>query len=172
MQRPFERIKIKEQNKAMRSFDLSAAIFHFLLVFAVFASAKVVLANPAENEFNLKKEYLQERYQDFYIMLNEEDRGEIERQKGAGQMRAEREAWAKKYEQFRKEFVRTRKPAPEMDSRKHEAELAEQKVGHEKARKEYLAKQRQLKQIEKRVGVIPESYEYDLDPNYDPSADY
>ena len=120
-----------------------------------------------EQEFDIKKQYLQKRYQDFFVRENEADRRDVDRQSGADEQKQARQAIKDAYEASRKEFVANRKAKPVISDEEHLKEIAEQKRIHEQARLEYIRRRNELNRIESSTGVIPDWIEYKLYPPFE-----
>lgn len=138
-----------------------------LLVFSI--SAMGQSPAPSDRDFEVKRDYLRQRYADFYIRQNEKDRQTSQREFGAQEVRDERKRLAKTYEADRKNFVKNRKTKVEKSEEPHEKELKEQQAARQKALVEYRKKQQRLQGIEKQVGTIPDWMEYELYDTYEAS---
>jgi len=113
-------------------------------------------------DFELRRDHLRQRYADFYIMLNDKDRREVERQRQTAEMRKERAKFLEEREKARRDFVKNRKPRVEASPLTQEKELEQQKLARMKALEEYKRNQRRLREIENQVGQIPDWIEYEL----------
>ena len=115
-----------------------------------------------EQEFDIKKKYLKQRYEDFFIREIEADRRERKRLESSEEQKKARREIRETYEQARKEYIANRKAKPVRSDEEYQKELAEQRAAHEKARREYIRRQRDLNSIEASTGVIPDWIEYKL----------
>lgn len=154
---------IQPQNKAMRTIFMLALMSFFCAV------GQAQLRGSTEQEFQIKKEFLEKRYQNFFVREIEADRRERLRQEAASQQKAARKVIQEAYEKSRREYVANRKAEPEISNEQHLKEIAEQKKAHEKTRLEYIRRRDNLKRIESSTGVIPEWIEYKLYEPYEVS---
>ena len=144
--------------------------FLILIIMLFFSGAsQAQLRGSTEQEFSIKKDHLQKRYQDFFVRENEADRRERRRLEAASEQKEARKSILEAYERSRKEFVANRKSKPALSKEEHLKEIAEQKKEHEKARLEYIKRRNNLSRIESSTGVIPDWIEYKLYEPYEVS---
>lgn len=121
------------------------------------------LEEQTKTEFNIKKQQLEKRYEDFYIHFNDKERRDYERRAAAGAHTKERQDMLDEYEQARIDFVKNRKKKPARDNSSHLKELAEQAMRKERSRKIYVQRRNRLMKLREGVKKIPEEKEVGLD---------
>jgi hypothetical protein len=118
-------------------------------------------------EFAIKRRYEIQKVEDFYTRLNELERREAERRKGADEVRQKRILNSKEYEAARQEYVRMRKAKPIPNSLEWEQEQKAKAKLYEQARADYVRHRDQLRKELRGVGAIPEEDEFDFNLNYE-----
>jgi hypothetical protein len=146
--------------------------FYLLISFLISGPAAMAQAPyVGDRDFEVRRDYLRERYADFYTKLIEDDRARAQRERAGVEMHKVREEWTKRLEAARLEYVRNRKQKVEPSPDAHEKELAEQRAARLRDLEIYKKKQAQLRAIERQVGTIPEDIEYELYPTYEAVSD-
>lgn len=113
------------------------------------------------NEYTDLQDQLRERYQDFYIRLNDTQKRSYETKAARKKQTVQRNIEQEDLEKTRKAYVKARKNKPEVSDELHEKEVAERKKAYEKTRKAYVSQQEKLSDIKSKLEV-PEWVEYKL----------
>ena len=117
------------------------------------------VSSMSEQDFFKKQvELLNERYKDFFIHTQGVERRRVDREKGAGEKKREREKQKMAYEKVRQDFIRQRKERPDMTKEKldFEQKLKERAEQREKLRRKFVEHQRALKKMRETAKKIPE----------------
>jgi len=135
--------------------------------FGLWPSAHAVAdegGNSTSEEFQIKRQYMHERVDDFYNRLDQMDRDEQARQAAAGEMRKARKEEARIEEKAREEFVKERKAKPPEDPTAFEKELAERRKAYEKTRKEFVHDRDIYEKQKSSFDSIPAEEELGIEP--------
>ncbi len=148
---------------------LSSVFFVFTAVVIFSAAWPAHAASQSEAAaLTIRKRYLQERYQDFFIHMNAQDRLEQQRLRGADERRQARRQHEAAQEKARLAYIEKKKREKKVEPSplEYEKEIRAQKERHEKSRQDYVRAQAELDNLQDTVGVIPGWVEYKLYPAY------
>jgi hypothetical protein len=146
---------------------MKASILVLFLCAAYFFGGFITSAYAQDNqEFELKKKNLEDRYEDYYTRQVLLQREALEREKGTQERTAERIRENADYEKARQQYVLERPKKVEVDDKMHEREIAERKKEYERNREEFVRRMQTLKRLEAGELMIPG--EEELGINVDP----
>ena len=137
-----------------------------ILIFPLFILSSKISHAGGKDTWQL--EYLQQRYQDYFIHENMKKRQEEKRLRGAKKQRQYRRELEEKGEMARQEFIKKRNQQKKsINWEKLEKEYLKQEEQRETKRnvlrKKYAQKQKRLRRIKKEVKKIPEEKEVGLE---------
>ncbi|NQY99497.1 MAG: hypothetical protein HRT45_02385 [Bdellovibrionales bacterium] len=136
---------------------------YFICLSLVAASVSAVAEDYDKKDFQDRLNYLNKRYEGFFIHQRDQKRWEVRRKSGIADVKAGRKAYADKREKVRKAFVR--QPPKDMEPLRlrWEAEQEKKEKRHAKNRKQFATQRERLLQIEESAKKIPGLEELGID---------
>ncbi len=124
-------------------------VLALFLCAAYFSPLFGVLAWAQNDEnFDIEKRNLEERFEDYYTRQVILERKALEREKGTGEMRDQRVREVEERERDRKQFVIERAKKVEVSDKMHEQEILERKKAYEQNREAFVRRMQAFKRLE------------------------
>ncbi len=148
------------------AFIRKVAVAAAVLTILILAGHKRALAetNTNNDEFLIKRQYMQNRVNDFYKRQDDLDKADLKRESASDEMRVERKKILTQHEDARKEFIKQKRAKPPEDPTAFEAELKARAAQREKVRQDFVKHRAELERESRNFDTIPPEEELGLSP--------
>jgi uncharacterized protein YktB (UPF0637 family) len=142
---------------------LSAVLFLTLLIVSFATPKSHADSNSTADEFQIKRDFMRRRVNDFYNRLDDLDKQDQAREAAANEKHKERVERAQQDEKARLEFVKQRKQKPAEDPTTWQKELVERAKEREKNRIEFVKRREEYNRESRSFDSIPPDEELGLE---------